>query len=102
VKKILIIFIVVTSLLNGCSFISPHENFKNILQADIGKLATNPNILINRYPQWFYRKTILSNGNTEIEHHWGKCIYTFEIDKITNIVLKYHFKGTEKQCAITP
>jgi len=94
--------IMLSLFLSACTSTTPHENFKNFMEADVGKKADDPNTQIVRYPQFFSSSRVLANGNKEIEHYYGKCKYMFEINQESNIIIGWRFEGTEQACAIVP
>ena len=88
---------------------TPHENFKNFMQNDIGKSADDPNVLIVRYSEDIVNNKILPNGNTEVEFlirvsppYKESCTAFFEIDKTTNIIINWRYEGSEEGCVIMP
>jgi hypothetical protein len=93
----------IPSLLPACATPSPHENFKSILGADVGKSADDPTSSVARYPQLLIGRRILSNGAIENEYRWrGACHYFFEINPKTNIIVRWRYQGNDGDCAIVP
>lgn len=87
----------------ACSPTDPHENFKNILGKDVGKRADDPLNTIALSADWFAGETILENGNTEKKYKYkGSCVYFYEIDRKTNIIVGWRFEGSKADCAIAP
>lgn len=91
-------------MLSSCSALpTPHENFKNIMQSNIGKREDDPISDLSRYSQWVVARSALPNGNVEIEFRWRKqCPVFFEIAPSTHIIVGWHFEGSEKDCVIAP
>lgn len=90
--------------LSSCSTLpTPHENFKNIMQSNVGKRADNPSSDISRYPQWVMGSRELPNGNIETNFSWRKhCPVFFEINPATRIIVGWRFEGNERDCEIVP
>ena len=89
--------------IQSCSTVTPHENFKNIFNNDIGKRADDPSSIVARYPEWFAGSQVLPNGNTENKYQWkDDCVYFYEIEKNSRIIVGWHFEGTESACEIVP
>lgn len=96
----------------GCASVTPHENFVNFLNRQVGK---DPAWLKAHY-QFPDEKDLvgtkeLQNGNIEKKYQvtWGRgkrtCIRYYEIDPATNIIVRADFEGAEdveKDCVINP
>ena len=89
-------------VLTGCAALDSHENFKNIMQQQIGKSADDPNISINRYAQRRGAVIDLGNGRVEQEYRYGGCTVYFQIDKTINRVVGWRYQGSRRDCAIAP
>ena len=103
--------VILLGILSASCSSTPHENFKNFMQNDIGKSADDPNVLIVRYSESedVINGTILPNGNTEVglvirasPPYKEGCTAFFEIDKETNIITNWRYEGSEKGCVIMP
>ncbi|MEE9494856.1 MAG: hypothetical protein V3W04_15990 [Gammaproteobacteria bacterium] len=92
------------SMLSSCSALpTPHENFKNIMQSNIGKRESDPSSYLSRYPQRVFDSKHLPNGNTETEYRRSeKCRVFFEIELDSRIIVGWRFEGNEKDCDIVP
>ena len=96
--------LLIPTLLFGCVSVSPHENFKNALYANIGfKLKeiqpgwARDSDLIDTLP--------LPNGNTEYQYtsiYLQSCRYMFEVDKNTSKIVGARFNGKKTDCVIYP
>ena len=54
-------------------------------------------------PQYLVDIQLLENSNTENKYRFrGSCVYFFEIEKNTNIIVGWRFEGSEKDCSIAP
>jgi hypothetical protein len=90
--------------LAACTSTTPHQNFKNFMNANVGRNAEDPRASIKRYSAKVAGKTQLPNGNTEVKYQaaYAGCIVYFEVDAKTNIIVGWRFEGDEKVCAIVP
>jgi len=95
----------ISLLVLGCAFWagSPHENFKEALHGKIGRNIDNvPPYALGHKTELIDSK-VLPNGNIENKYkHSGTCIYFFEIDPKTRIIVNTRFEGKESDCTITP
>lgn len=82
-----------------------HQNFKNIMQIDVGTSIQNPDAYRNRYPGRRVASKALPNGNTEEEFEGGRrlrCRVFFEINNKTAKIAGWRYEGSKEDCAITP
>jgi hypothetical protein len=98
--------LICVGLISACTSTTPHQNFKNHMQHDIGRNADDRWVSIKRYSKHVIGKNQLPNGNIEVKYGLGgigsKCLIYFEVDSKTNIIVNWHFEGDEKACAINP
>ena len=88
---------------SSCVILTPHENFKHNMQANIGNKVDDPSSVLMRYRQYVYDSKVLKNGNIETEYRpIIRCRVFFEIDVKTNIIIGWRFEGDEKDCIIVP
>ena len=90
----------------GCSFITPHENFKNGLIANIGYRIDEIQ------PGWasanqLVSSSLLPSGHFEYRYEYrlrkhGLCSYFYEVDPLTEKILGARFEGGEEDCVIFP
>lgn len=100
--KILVI-VVVFLMPEGCSSITPHENFLVNLSRKVGKKW-------NELPSYQFppEKDLISskklpNGNIEKRYKSMRtCIHVYEIDTKTDIIVGASFEGKETDCVINP
>jgi len=93
--------------ITSCTHIDPYDNFKNILQAEIGKKIDNA-----PYYTWRYQPKSISeplpNGNIEYKYEYisirGICRYIFEVSPITHTVISWRYDGEDKDkaCFVNP
>ncbi|WP_022665051.1 hypothetical protein [Desulfospira joergensenii] len=96
-------FIVTIVSLAGCSNISPHDNFKEHIYGQIGKI-------LNEIPPYqapneknLISSKLLPNGNIENKYKYkGTCRYMFEIDPKTQKIIAARFEGEKTDCVINP
>lgn len=93
------------SLLSGC-LIDPYENFKEIMDSEVGH-----NIDVDA--QHTFRANpadirTLPNGNLEYRYvgkdFRGTCKYIFEVDKTTHKIIGWRYDGEDKDkaCFVNP
>jgi hypothetical protein len=94
------------SCIGACSTVTPHENFKNIMQANVGRSSTDYYYTGNRLRDYTYVGSIqLANGNIEEGFKTGagyRCRVYFEIDRQTRHVSAWRYEGTPRDCSIVP
>ena len=89
--------------LGACASGRAHDNFKQSVQWDIGKSASDPNVLINRYPEDRGASKPLPNGNTEQEYRFRRgCLVYFEIDSNSKNIIGWRYEGSEDACVLVP
>jgi hypothetical protein len=83
---------------------TPHENFKTIMQNNVGKRADDPTSHVSRFPpEWVIGSRLLPNGNIETEYARREaCRVFFEINPKTRIIVGWRFEGSERDCEIVP
>ena len=93
-------------LLLGCATEDrAHENFKQVMDRQVGKGIDDP----DAYPV-FYRlregkSKLLANGNQLQEYAAGRndrCTLRFEVDAATRRILRWSTEGRERDCVIAP
>lgn len=94
----------------GCTTVTPHENFVNMLNRQVGENWT----WLRTHHQFPAEETLINsrelpNGNVEKKYKntWGfgrkrTCISIYEIDPKTEIIVRVGFEGTEEDCVINP
>jgi hypothetical protein len=88
-----------------CSSLTPHENFKTIMQRDVGSTTHDPYAYRIRARDWLLGTKSLPNGNIEEEFKAGRrlsCRVYFEIDKLAGKIVSWRYEGTEQDCVIVP
>lgn len=82
-----------------------HQNFKSIVQADVGRSLNDPYIYRNRSRNLYIATRPLPNGNVEEEFRGGRgptCRVFFEIDNKARKIVGWRYTGTEGDCAVVP
>ncbi len=89
-----------------CASGRAHENFKVIMQSEIGKSISNPYITRNvDRRNRLVKTTQLHNGNFEEEFKAGigtTCRVFFEIDNELQKIVGWRYEGNEWDCVIIP
>jgi hypothetical protein len=92
--------------LTACAAPSAHQNFKDIMQGNVGRSLDDPYVYRNRYRAVNYvASKPLPNGNVEEEFRGGRgptCRLFFEIDNQARKVVGWRYTGTEADCGIVP
>ena len=89
----------------ACVSGSGHENFKNTMQAEIGKNSDDRYAYRNHYRNLFIGAKELPGGNVEEGFRSGRgpnCRVYFEIDKAARKIVSWRYEGAEKDCVIVP
>ena len=91
--------------LAGCLFAAGtgHENFKNMMQSNVGKSMDDPYVYRNRYRSLLMGTRELPNGNIEEKfNRHPRCPVFFEIDKKARTIVGWRYEGTDHDCVIVP
>ncbi len=87
----------------ACTSISSQENFKQIIGASVGKSMSAPARVTNAYPEDLVSSRTLANGNIENEYRYqGACLYFYEFDPATTVIVRWRFEGPQSDCRINP
>jgi len=89
--------------LAGCATPPEHENFKQVMGAQVGKRIDDP----DAYPVFYRLREVnakpLANGNVEEEYaagRRGECRLFFEVDALTRRILRWSYEGSQRECVI--
>jgi len=89
-------------LLSGCIGGSGLENFRRMLESDVGRRADDPNAHRNRYPSTFTSRHVLDNGNVEEEFYMGgDCRFYFEMDT-NQWIVGWRYHPVQNNCRANP
>jgi len=103
--KITFFLLVLLSLSSCCFFsaLTPHSNFIDHIQGQIGKSETDPNSSLTRYPKRIKGKSTLPNGNIETEFSFSRnCKVFYEVNISTRIIENVRYEGNGKRCVLVP
>jgi len=97
-------FITIIILSIGCANISPHDNFKEAIASEIGTSIDNAPSYSWRHEKDLISSRVLPNGNIENKYKYYKeaCVYFFEIDPQTRVIVKARFEGNKNDCVLIP
>ena len=97
-------FVLIIFIFISCAGISPHENFKSVLNSQIGKSIDNAPTYSFRSENGLISSKILPNGNIENKYKYYRegCVYFFEIDPKTRKIVGTRFEGDESDCILNP
>ncbi len=80
-----------------------HEYFEYVMTSKIGMKYDDPPSYTGIDPEQFVGSNALLNGHMENGYRLNKsCTYYLEIDPNTSKIVGWRYKGSEKDCAITP
>jgi hypothetical protein len=89
--------------LAACATSPEHENFKRVMQRQVGKSIDDA----DAYPVFYkLRQTStkpLPNGNVQQEYaagRNGRCQLNFEVSPLTRQIARWSFDGAERDCVI--
>lgn len=95
---------IASAVIYGCTTVSPHENFKNVMRAKLGRNANDPDLIRSNFTNLRYliSRTALPDGNVELKFDGrGTCRKIFEVNEAGTIVA-WRFEGSEADCIIVP
>ncbi len=88
--------------LTACASGRAYENFKSLMQRQVGKSEDEPNQPMNYLPSRG-QVIVLPNGNIEKEYRFlPGCTVYFEVDKATRKIVEWRYEGTEETCVQVP
>jgi hypothetical protein len=94
--------VVATTLLVACASVTPHQNFVAHMEGNIGKRIDDPSAMWVM-PQHLLGTSNLANGDVEYVYRFqGSCRYFFEVDPKSNVMVKWRYEGSDRDCAIMP
>jgi len=80
-----------------------HENFMSYMQWQVGRSSDDPNVSFNRYRENRGSTSVLTNGNTQQQYHFGPgCDVYFEIDQAQKKIISWRYEGSKETCYIVP
>ena len=90
-------------LLAACATPPEHENFKQVMGAQVGKRIDDP----DAYPVFYRLRQVnskgLPNGNQQQEYaagRKGECRLFFEVEPLTRRIVRWSYEGSERDCVI--
>ncbi len=94
-------------LVSGCATGGAHQNFRNVIQSDVGMSVDYPYISWNWYRRNRGDIRKLGNGNDEYQYFWdrreqSKCVVFFEVDNASQRINAVRFEGTADTCYLIP
>ena len=85
----------------ACGNLSPHENFKTHMSSTVGKRISDTGTWAREDRRVSVQT--LENGNKEYKYMFRRsCLYFFEVEKNTEVIVSWRFEGSEKDCQIAP
>jgi hypothetical protein len=98
------VVLVLCTSLSACAAGIAHENFKKVMDRQIGKNADDPGAYLVYYKERRIGTTLLPNGDTEEQYRAGRepCRVYFRIDKATRKIINWRYEGSEQDCVIVP
>ncbi len=90
-------------LFAGCATTSPHENFKAHLYQKVGMSLDEIPPYWWPYEEDLIDSNVLANGNLRNRYKYrGTCVYIYEINPQTRIIVDAGFEGKETDCIVNP
>jgi hypothetical protein len=103
IKRHLFAFVVL--LLAACATPPEHQNFKQVMDRQVGKKIDDP----DAYPVFYRLRQVntkqLANGREQRQYaagRNGKCSLYFEVTPLTGRIERWSFDGAERNCVIVP
>lgn len=99
----MLLTLVLLMSLTACATDRAHQNFKNIMQGNVGRNLDDAYIYRNRNRNLYVATRPLPNGNVEEEFRGGRgptCRIFFEIDNKAKKIVGWRYEGTQDDCAI--
>jgi len=87
------------------AYFDAHENSKTVMQLQVGRDISNPNLTRNRYRERLVGVKPLQNGIVEEEFLSGRdlrCRVFFTFDEQSQKIVGWRYEGTKDECAIVP
>lgn len=99
-----ILALVLCTSLSACATGRAHENFKKVMDRQVGKSADDPGAYLVYYKERRVGATMLPNGNSEEKYRAGRdpCRVYFQVDKATRKIIGWRYEGSEQNCVIVP
>jgi len=89
----------------ACATPPEHENFKQVMAAQVGKGIDDA----DAYPVFYRLREVnakaLPNGNLEEQYAAGRkgdCRLFFEVEPLTRRIVRWSFDGAKRDCVIVP
>ena len=102
-RRISVPLVLLCGFVSACAAGRAHQNFKNHFQWDVGRSAEDPQVSFNYYREDRGPATVLPNGNSEQQYHFGTgCEVFFEIGKESKKIVGWRYEGTEETCVLVP
>jgi hypothetical protein len=98
-----LVVVVLSILVSGCPATLNHQNFMDIMQAQVGRRIDDRDSFRNRYSQRRVGVKLLPNGNEEEEYMFGykhRCHVFFELDHKAAKVVAWRYEGSKSDCSI--
>lgn len=93
------------ALLGGCATPPEHENFKHVMDRQVGKKIDDP----DAYPVFYRLRQLntkqLANGREQRQYaagRDGKCKLFFEVAPLSGRIERWSFEGDKRDCVIVP
>jgi len=95
-----VVISIMSFLISACAS-SPHDNFKAHMSHTVGKKIDSSSTWARS--DRFIRKETLPNGNIENEYEFRRtCMYFFEYEPSSLIIVGWRYEGKESDCEIAP
>lgn len=86
-------------MISGCA--APHENYIRTINLLVGKRIDQPLIIISDGE--LISKAVNADGNIVYSYLYpAPCISIFEVNPVSNVIVRASFKGSESTCFLVP
>jgi len=90
-------------VLTACATSPEHENFKRVMDRQVGKSIDDPDVYAVFYRLRQKNAKPLPNGNMQQQYaagRNGRCELNFEVAPLTRRIVRWTFEGKERDCVI--
>lgn len=94
-----------SALLAACATSPEHENFKQVMNRQVGKSAGDPDAYPVLYRLRQVNEKTLPNGNRQLQYaagRRGECKLYYEVQPGSLTIVRWAYEGSERECVIPP
>lgn len=90
-------------VLAACATSAEHENFKQVMNRQIGKHADDPDAYPVLYRLREVNEKSLPNGNRQLQYaagRRGECKVYYEVEPASLTIVRWAYEGSDRECVI--